>query len=90
MSEGPTLESLTPAQRRVYDLIVDGKRNLFVTGGAGSGKTAVVRLALQALAETLDEDAIAATGSTGVAAMLLGGTTAHRFAGLRQQPGACD
>lgn len=69
---------LTPdaSQQAALDLLDEG-RNVFLTGGAGSGKTWVVK---QWMART--DRQVVLTATTGVAALLLGGITVHRFSGI--------
>jgi len=59
----------------------------FITGGAGTGKSTVVREFIQnppaeSSGETTPKNAVAVLASTGTAAILLGGRTFHSFFGL--------
>ena len=56
--------------------------NLFVTGGAGTGKTETLRRIDRELRSARGEDAVALTATTGMAAKRLGGRTLANFAGL--------
>lgn len=73
---------LDETQRRAVDLLSEG-RNVFLTGGAGTGKTYTVKEWMQ----TSDKN-IALTATTGIAALHLGGQTIHRLAniGIKARP----
>ncbi len=77
------LPALTPEQRAVLAAVASG-RGVFFTGSAGTGKSLVLRH----LRVGLDPAVTAFTASTGVAAVALGGTTVHAWAGL--SPGALE
>ena len=61
------------------------KNNLFITGGAGTGKSFVLSRYLQSKPKKT-----AVLASTGVAAVLLGGRTFHSFFGLGRMDGGPD
>ena len=71
------LADLTPEQQRALELLQSGE-NIFVTGGAGSGKSFLLRHFIR----ELDPKAMPLLASTGAAAVLLGGRTFHSFFGL--------
>lgn len=52
-------------------------KNVFLTGGAGVGKTTITREVIQAFEE--DSKKVAKLASTGMAATLIGGQTLHSF-----------
>ncbi len=56
------------------------KQNIFLTGGAGVGKTTITREVIQAYEE--DAKKVAKLASTGMAATLIGGQTLHSFLDL--------
>jgi ATP-dependent DNA helicase PIF1 len=68
---------LSPAQSAVVDAFERGK-NLFITGGAGSGKSYL----LSFLKRNYASRGLEVTASTGIAAVNIGGTTIHSWAGI--------
>ena len=72
---GDTLE-LSTEQTVAYRDVVSG-RNVLITGQAGTGKSTLLKLLRAKYGE-----ALAVTASTGIAALGVGGTTIHSFAGL--------
>jgi len=86
-----TLEDVSPGaveldehQRRAAVSVLSG-RNVFITGGAGTGKTFTLQVVLGALEMRYGEDymhKVAVTASTGVASVLIGGCTLHHLAGV--------
>jgi ATP-dependent exoDNAse (exonuclease V) alpha subunit len=75
---------LNPDQQRALD-ILKGKGNVFVTGGAGSGKSYLIRHFLREYGS-----AIPVLASTGAAAILVGGRTYHSFFGLGIMEGGIE
>ena len=65
----------TKCQQRALATL-EGSNNIFLTGVAGAGKTTV----LDAYVQT--HPGVVVLASTGVAAILIGGTTFHSFFGL--------
>lgn len=72
-----TQSNLSPEQQYALDLCESGE-NVFLTGGAGSGKSYVIREFMK----NKDPKQIPILASTGAAAVLLGGRTFHSFFGL--------
>ncbi len=68
--------TLTPEQAQALEKL-NGSGNVFVTGGAGSGKSFLIRHFLKQA-----QEAIPVLASTGAAAVLVGGRTFHSFFGL--------
>ena len=73
---GPADAELSAEQRSVLNAVVNGKRNVYIGGGAGSGKSYL----LQKIRQRMPSATVLA--STGAAACLVGGTTVHSFAGI--------
>lgn len=71
---------LTPSQKEASDLAASGK-DLLITGGAGTGKSFILRLIIDRLSSSGKKILLCA--STGTAALQIGGTTIHRAFGLR-------
>ena len=70
-------EQLTEEQQAVLSAALSG-RSLFFTGGAGTGKSFLLRQIMQRMPAATTF----ATASTGVAACQIGGTTIHFWAGV--------
>lgn len=77
----PTPIVLDASQQAAVEAAGRGE-NLFVTGGAGTGKTLVVKRIVDSLRAA--GKTVAVTATTGVAALNCGGTTLHHFAGMSQ------
>lgn len=74
-----TVPTMTPCQARaLVSLNSDVKPNVFVTGGAGVGKSFLIRH----FHRSLDFKEFPMLASTGAAAVLVGGRTFHSFFGL--------
>ncbi len=66
--------------------MLHGGGNVFVTGGAGTGKSYLMQQCLKGT----DRDLIPVLASTGAAAVLIGGRTIHSFFGLGILEGGAD
>lgn len=75
--ESLTTQNLSPAQLEVVKAFEEGK-NLFVTGGAGSGKSYLLNFLKRNYASL----GLEVTASTGIAAVNIGGSTIHSWAGI--------
>ena len=62
-------------------LVNDGE-NLFLTGGAGTGKSFTLRTIIDVLHALHGKEHVFVTASTGIAACAIGGTTVHVCNGL--------
>ncbi len=80
-----TENSLSAEQKIALDLLKSGD-NVFLTGGAGSGKSYVVREFMK----DQDPELMPILASTGAAAVLLGGRTYHSFFGIGIMEGGLD
>ncbi|TMS35084.1 hypothetical protein L596_002554 [Steinernema carpocapsae] len=69
---------LCDEQKRVINVVIREKRNLFFTGAAGTGKS----LVLKKIIGLLPAASTFVTAATGVAACQLGGITLHSFMGI--------
>mmetsp|Transcript_97768 Transcript_97768/g.226701 ORF Transcript_97768/g.226701 Transcript_97768/m.226701 type:complete len:587 (+) Transcript_97768:26-1786(+) len=79
------LESLDAKQREAVDAVLDGG-NVFITGGAGTGKSRTLNTIVAQLQLKLGEafkDKVAVTATTGTAAINVGGCTLHHITGVR-------
>eukprot|EP00752_Nemacystus_decipiens_P004875 g4437.t1 len=75
------LEGLCEEQRHVIDLVLKGK-SVFFTGAAGTGKSFLLKKLHQALRYANKGPNTFMTGTTGKAAVGIGGCTIHSFAGI--------
>jgi ATP-dependent DNA helicase PIF1 len=75
----PEDPDLCPEQQDLVNIILSG-RNVFYTGSAGCGKSTVLRAFVKAL--RAQEKNVRIVAPTGRAAVDIGGTTLHAFAGL--------
>ena len=73
----------TTDQSKALELL-RSEKNLFITGGAGTGKSTVVQAYMR------ESENLAVLASTGAAAILLGGRTFHSFFGLGIMEGGPD
>eukprot|EP00996_Jenningsia_fusiforme_P001277 NODE_216_length_2699_cov_43.609811_g198_i0.p1 GENE.NODE_216_length_2699_cov_43.609811_g198_i0~~NODE_216_length_2699_cov_43.609811_g198_i0.p1 ORF type:complete len:828 (+),score=152.50 NODE_216_length_2699_cov_43.609811_g198_i0:89-2572(+) len=80
-------QKLTTEQEAVMNYALEGK-NIFFSGGAGTGKTVLLRAIIEELRR--QGKAVEVTASTGVAATHLNGRTIHSFAGFGTGNGSLD
>jgi hypothetical protein len=73
-----TARMLTSEQQEVLREVILGGKSVFFTGGAGTGKSFL----LKQIVARLDPRTTFVTASTGIAACAVGGTTIHHFAGI--------
>ena len=75
---------LSAEQRHVLDLVVEHKKSVFFTGSAGTGKSVLLREIISVMRKkhAKQQDRLAITASTGLAACNIGGVTLHSFAGI--------
>lgn len=77
--------NLSPEQQSALELLESGE-NVFLTGGAGSGKSYLVK----AFMSQLNPKSFPILASTGAAAVILGGRTFHSFFGLGIMEGGAE
>lgn len=73
---------MTPELQRAFDAVDNGKPIVFVTGGAGTGKSTFIR----ELAVRFPKKKMVVLAPTGVAALNAGGQTIHSFCRLPLRP----
>jgi hypothetical protein len=81
-SVAPDDVTLTQTQLRVLERCKEGA-NVFLTGGAGTGKSYLLKCILEEMVALYGKQAVFVTATTGIAAVNIGGTTVHQFAGIR-------
>jgi len=74
-------QTLSEKQQEALELIQKGE-NVFITGVAGTGKSLLLRRALQYLDTYFNKKQYVAVGPTGPTAIALEGQTIHSFAGI--------
>lgn len=72
------VNGLTDGQQEAYDAMLSG-RNVFLTGGAGSGKSFLLKKFIKEFKELHGNNSVAVTAPTGIAALNVGGITLHRL-----------
>jgi ATP-dependent DNA helicase PIF1 len=77
---------LSEKQNIAYKLMTEGK-SIFLTGAAGSGKTAVIKMFIEVYKST---KIMGVTSTTGISALLFGGTTIHSFLGIGLGQGSVE
>lgn len=71
---------LNDTQQYAYKQIVDERRNVFLTGPGGCGKSFLIREICKTVSSQLN---IGITSLTAVSALMLGGKTLHSFLGIK-------
>ena len=71
------INDLSDKQKQVIELFLQGK-NLFISGGAGCGKSYLLNF----LKRNFANNGLEITASTGIAAVNIGGSTIHSWAGI--------
>ncbi len=73
---------LSEEQRKVHDMIVHSGKSLMFTGGAGTGKSVLLRAVVKSLRAKYGEERVGICAMTGIAALHVGGQTLHSWAGI--------
>lgn len=76
------MSRFTDLQHEAYDAIIIKKKNCFITGSGGTGKTYLIKQ-IKIDLETIYYKRCDITSTTGISAALIGGTTIHSLLGLR-------
>lgn len=69
-------------QQAIIDLIVRQRKSCFITGGAGTGKSFLLKHIERELLKVRPCNSVHVTASTSIAAVNVGGRTIHSFAGI--------
>ncbi|CAN6653101.1 ATP-dependent DNA helicase Rrm3p [Trichomonascus vanleenenianus] len=85
---GGSKKELSDAQKKVIYLAESGV-NVFFTGAAGTGKSHLLREMIKRLQHRYG-NGVKVTATTGLAALNIGGTTLHRWAGLGVAQGTVE
>lgn len=75
-------DELTDGQKMALEFIETGK-NVFITGGAGTGKSYIVSILKRQYQEEIAEGEFVITSTTGRSAVDIGGRTIHNWAGFQ-------
>ncbi len=73
---------LTEAQKLAIELATLRGKNLFISGGAGTGKTTLLETLISQMNKLHGPSKVFVTATTGISAVGIGGTTLNQFAGL--------
>lgn len=81
---GPTFtpDMYSAEQFAAADCVLRDKKNVFITGAAGTGKSYLLRYIAQELQAQYGRDHIGLLAPTGIAAVNIGGQTLNSFAGI--------
>jgi ATP-dependent DNA helicase PIF1 len=73
---------LTKEQNKALEILLTTNDNVFITGGAGTGKTFLINRFVEELNKSKPNHTCYKVASTGVSALLAGGITIHSFFGI--------
>lgn len=68
--------------KKLIDLLINKKRNIFLSGPGGCGKSYIIKNILQPYAQKNFIN-VSITSTTGVSALSIGGTTIYRWSGIK-------
>ena len=77
------INNITESQKQALDSVMNG-RNVFITGGAGTGKTYLLHLIVEALQKQRKQ--VVTCSFTNMAALMAKGSTIHRVFGFPVGP----
>jgi ribonuclease HI len=80
--DDPSHFTLSPEQELAAHSVLRGKRNVFLTGAAGTGKSYLLRYIISRIRTKRRRNGLFVTATTGVAAENVKGTTVHSYAGI--------
>jgi ATP-dependent DNA helicase PIF1 len=78
LPEELSYNDLSQSQKKAYDIMKSGE-NIFITGAAGNGKSLLVNMFCR---EFEKRRYIGLTSTTGISAILIGGSTVHSYLGI--------
>lgn len=81
-----TQEGLNEKQQKALDYIISGK-NIFLTGPSGTGKSHIIHTLKSHFG---GRKKIAITSTTGISALIIGGTTLHSYLGIGLGQGSVE
>ena len=85
------LDQLTSQQQNFAKVLLENKKNVFLTGTAGVGKSFLLNYLVQELQKLYSgKDEVYVAASTGIAASHINGTTIHSFAGIQLGTGTVE
>ena len=79
---GQTPYKITDEQEIVLKSCCDDSLNVFFSGSAGTGKSSLLKVIIEALHRKHGANSVFVTATTGLAACAIEGTTVHQFAGI--------
>lgn len=82
------IENLNRKQKMALKILLTSKKNVFLTGAAGTGKSHVVKLFREV--RKLQQNPVPMVASTGAAAILVNGTTFNSYFGLGIMAGGTE
>jgi ATP-dependent DNA helicase PIF1 len=87
MNEINACINFTEGQKKIYDLVINERKNVFITSSAGCGKTFIIKEIYKVLSKTAN---VGITSLTGISAVVLGGSTVHSYLGIRLGDESCE